>query len=82
MEQFEQLQIVLDEGLQELTTLWRDIGLDQATVQERKKMVLNQVKNITDRMLNEEKSFKTGLLESLEHHSGVCQKLSKEMGVR
>jgi len=81
MEQFEQLQIVLDEGLQELTTLWRDIGLDQATVQERKKTVLNQFKNITDRMLNEEKSFKTRLLESLEHHSRVCQKLSKEMGV-
>jgi len=54
MEEFDSLQSSLDKGLFELTKLWREIGIDNVTANDRKKTVNFQLKNILDRMIKEE----------------------------
>jgi len=75
------LQVSLDKGLLELTKLWREIGIDNTTANERKKTVNFQFQNILDRMIKEENDWKSRLLDSLASNSKLCVKLSREMGV-
>ena len=82
MDSFDSLQPFLDEGLHNLTTLWNEIGLDDATTRDRKTTVFNQFKMILEKMIEEETNFKGRLLNNLESNSKLCIKLSKEMGVR
>jgi len=82
MEEFESLQALLNSGLQDLSLLWTEIGVEDEARNDRKKTVCSQFKHIIDRMLKEENGYKAKLLDNLETNSIICNKLSKEMGVR
>jgi len=81
MNQSRNLKDILNEGVEELYSLWEEIGLDNNTQRERKSTVEEHFKALLDRMINEEKGLKKKLLDSLEISMKTCMKLSKEMGV-
>jgi len=70
MEEFDSLQSSLDKGLFELTKLWREIGIDNVTANDRKKTVNFQFKNILDRMryISSDVVPTTAQLEQLKDH--------------
>ena len=71
MEEFDSLQSSLDKGLFELTKLWREIGIDNVTANDRKKTVNFQFKNILDRMryISSDVVPTTAQLEQLKDHN-------------
>ena len=71
----------LNEGLDELYSLWEEIGLDDNTQRERKDAVQSHFRGLLERMIDEEKGLKKKLIDSLESSMKSCHKLSKEMGV-
>lgn len=77
----ERLQALVEEGTDELYGLWDEIGLDVQTQHERHATVEEHFRGLLDRMINEEKGLKKKLLDSLEHNTKQCHKLSKELGV-
>jgi len=77
----ENLKEVLNSGIEELYSLWEEIGLDEKTQTDRKGTVQEHFKGLLERMINEEKGLKKKLLDSLEISMKNCVKLSKEMGV-
>lgn len=77
----ENLKEVLNSGIEELYSLWEEIGLDEKTQRDRKGTVQEHFKGLLERMINEEKGLKKKLLDSLEISMKNCVKLSKEMGV-
>ena len=66
MEGFESLKTLLNTGLQELSRLWTEIGVEDESRNDRKKTVFTQFKNIIDRILREEIGFKAKLIDYLE----------------
>ena len=46
---------ILNYGVEELYSLWEEIGLDEATQVERKNTVEEHFKGLLDRMISEEK---------------------------
>lgn len=77
----ENLKELLNSGIEELYSLWEEIGLDEKTQRDRKGTVQEHFKGLLERMINEEKGLKKKLLDSLEVSMKNCVKLSKEMGV-
>eukprot|EP00092_Neocalanus_flemingeri_P102604 GFUD01131245.1.p1 GENE.GFUD01131245.1~~GFUD01131245.1.p1 ORF type:complete len:662 (-),score=174.00 GFUD01131245.1:409-2394(-) len=81
MDQSRNLKEILNDGVEELYSLWDEIGLDSNTQRERNHTVEEHFRGLLERMISEEKGLKKKLLDSLEASMKNCVKLSKEMGV-
>lgn len=73
---------MLHSGLQELSTIWEEIGFDENALSDRKRTVYKVLSNLIDQMTTEEKGIKKKLVDDAEAHLKLCDKLSKEMAVR
>jgi len=77
----EEIKSILYGGVEELQSIWQEIGLDESSIRERQHTVKDHFKGLIERMLNEEKGLKKKLLDSLESNLKTCHKLSKELGL-
>ena len=82
MENFQELKERQEEGLREIIKLWKEIGFDEEDIRSRKQTVFDHFDGILSRMVQEEKNYKSKLLDSIERNNIICAKLRKEMGVR
>jgi len=75
------LQSVVDDRVDNLSSLWEELGIDGQGREDRCQTVLKHVTSLLDKMVDEEVKQKKKILDSLEHHTKLALKLSKELGI-
>jgi len=81
VDRLQQLHSLVVEGTKELYELWDEIGLDARTCEKRQGTVEEHFRSLLRKMVEEEKTLKRKLVDSLEVNTKQCCKLAKELGI-
>ena len=76
------LQDVLDSPLlEDLATVWRDIGMSEEVRESRRKAIKDYVSGLLKDMLDEEIELRKKLQESVIHNTAELQKLCQALSI-
>ena len=69
----------LEQALNNLQTIWAEIGISESSRSERENVVLLHIRNLLEEMVSEEQDMRTKLLVSIEESGKELYKLSQEL---